>query len=60
MGLTIGLIGVVVGAWTLKEFGGTLLCRLGWEKTNDWFGCTSGGGNTNNSGAGQAKKGELN
>jgi hypothetical protein len=49
-GLTIGLIGVVVGAWTLKEFGGTLLCRLGWEKTNDWFGCTSGGGNTNNSG----------
>ncbi len=54
-GLGIGLIGVVAGAWTLKEFGGTLLCRLGWDKTNDWFGCNSGGGdqqstNNNNDG----------
>ena len=60
-GLGLGLIGVVAGAWTLKEFGGTLLCKLGWDKTNDWFGCTSNTQqNTNSGGSGQAQKGELN
>lgn len=59
-GLTIALLGIVVGVWTLKDVLSSILCRLGWTKTNDWFGCTSGGGNTNNSGTGQAQKGELN
>ena len=51
-GLTIGLVGVVAGAWTLKDFLGSILCRLGWAKTNDWFGCASSSGSQQNTNTG--------
>ena len=54
-GLTIALVGIVVGAWSLKDVLSSILCRLGFTKTNDWFGCASGSGsgsqqNTNTGG----------
>jgi hypothetical protein len=41
-GLAIGVVGIIAGAWTVKEFGNLIVCKLGWEKTNDWFGCVGG------------------
>lgn len=46
-GLAIGLIGVTIGLWTLKDFMSQIVCRLGWEKTNDWFGCRGNSGSNN-------------
>ena len=43
-GLTIALVGIVVGVWSVKDVLSSILCRLGWTKTNDLFGCAGGSG----------------
>lgn len=60
--LGLGLVGVVVGAWSANDFLKAIACRFDFgQRVNGWFGCTSGTEqNTNSGGSGEAQKGELN